>query len=87
MSLLQGYLQHRIKITAFHEGIEYTSTKGFKKIADEVSDARRATDHAEDVDKGYELITEPCNYLAIALIVKPLLMKKVSFRQCTQMKK
>ena len=45
--LLKWYLQHGLKITAFHVGIEYTSVKCFQKFADEVSDARRAG----DVDK------------------------------------
>ena len=52
--LLKWYLQHGLKITAFHVGIEYTSVKCFQKFADEVSDARRAG----DVDKAYELIAE-----------------------------
>ena len=52
--LLKWYLQHGLKITKFHVGIEYTSEKCFKKFADEVSDARRAG----DVDKEYELIAE-----------------------------
>ena len=36
--LLKWYLQHGLKITKFHVGIEYTSEKCFKKFADEVSD-------------------------------------------------
>ena len=47
-------LQHGLVITNFHVGIEYTATKCFQKIADEVSDARRAG----DVDKAYDLIAE-----------------------------
>jgi hypothetical protein len=42
--LLKWYLQHGLVITKFHVGIEYTSTKCFKKFADEVSNARRAGD-------------------------------------------
>jgi len=52
--LLKWYIQHGLKITAFHVGIEYTSVKCFQKFADEVSDARRAG----DVDKAYDLIAE-----------------------------
>ena len=52
--LLKWYLQHGLKITKFHVGIEYESVKCFQKFADEVSDARRAG----DVDNAYELIAE-----------------------------
>ena len=44
----------RIKITKFYNAIEYKPSYSFRKIADEVLDARRA----EDVDKNYDLIAE-----------------------------
>ena len=46
-TLLKWYLEHGLKITAFHVGIdsiEYESVKCFQIFADEVSDARRAGD-------------------------------------------
>jgi hypothetical protein len=81
--LLRGYLQHGLKITAFHVGIEYTSTKCLKKFADEVSHARRAG----DVDKAYDLIAETMKSFGNSAYGKTITNKEGLFQQLTQQKK
>ncbi len=48
--LLKLYLQHGLEITKFHCAIKHVPKQSFAKLADEVSDVRRAG----DIDKAYE---------------------------------
>ena len=40
--LLKWYVIHGIRVTKIYQVIEYTPVKGFRKLGEQISDARRA---------------------------------------------